>query len=160
MSEQIPSNDLFSAIVQRAQILVNAETAVLALAEEAGATVFYAAAVGKHANAIIGKRSAATTSGLCGVAFSSGQSELVCQTQGDLRIRQDLAEALGIETALAVAVIHHGELLGALMVLNRCDGSAFDELAAAELANYAEAVAELLCIRTAVEPRNSPPEAI
>mgnify|MGYP005754491631 CR=1 FL=1 len=136
-----PSTDAFRAIALKAQTLVNAETAVVALAEADGDSVFYAAAVGRHASAIEGKRGAAATSGLCGAAFNSGQSELVCQTQGDLRVRQDLAEALNITTALAVPVKHQGKLLGALMVLNRTDGSAFDETAQAQLETYADEVA-------------------
>jgi hypothetical protein len=141
MSHQIP--DSLTSIAQRAKALVNAETAVVALAEARGATVFYAAAAGKHAAAIEGKRSAVETSGLCGAAFASAQSELVCQVQHDVRVRQDIADALGITTALAVPVICGRELRGALMVLNRLDKTAFDEAAQHQLAAYAQEIADI-----------------
>lgn len=141
MSNQTPSDDdSLNAIASHAQTLVNGETAVVALLETGGETLFYAAAAGKHAAAIAGKRGATATSGLCGAALASGQPELVCQTQGDLRIRQDIAEALGITTALAVSISREGELLGALMVLNRQDDRAFDEAARDRLAAYAQEV--------------------
>ncbi len=129
-------------IARQAQAIAAAETAVVALAEKSGETIFYAAAVGKHAEAIVGKRSQASTSGLCGAVFASGQAELVCHTRGDLRVRQDLAEALGITTALAAPITRGTQLLGALMVLNRQDGGVFDDVSRGELTAYAEALAE------------------
>lgn len=144
MSQLPPSVDSLTAIAQRAQTLVGAETSVVALSEAEGETIFYAAAVGKHAAAIQGKRGARETSGLCGVALDSGQAELVCQTQGDLRVRQDLVEALGIITALATPITRDGHVLGALMVLNRQDGSLYDETAQAKLTAYAQDVTQML----------------
>ena len=135
------STEDLRAIARQAQTLTHAETAVVAIAEEDGNAVFYAAAVGKHAGAIEGKRSMAEKSGLCGAAFASGQSELVCDTRGDLRIRQDIADALGITTALAVPIMRAGELLGAFMVLNRNDGKAFDEEDRDKLDAYGQEVA-------------------
>jgi GAF domain-containing protein len=128
-------------IAAYAQALVNAETAVVAIAEDDGATVYYAAATGKHAAAIVNRRGNTATSGLCGVAFQGQQPVLVCQTQGDNRVRQDHAQAMGIETALAVPLLHQGQLLGALMVLNRIDGTPFDQPAEQELMEYANQVA-------------------
>lgn len=144
MTPPDPTPHPLTAIAQQAQALVQAETAVVALAEAEGATVFYAAAVGKHAAAIAGKRSATETSGLCGAAFTSGQPELVCQVYQDLRVRQDIAEALGITTALAVPISRQGVLKGALMVLNRQGGTAFDETDQTRLAAYAATLADTL----------------
>ena len=76
--------------------------------------------------------------------MTSGQPELVCQTQGDLRIRQDIAVALGITTALAVPIAREGQLLWALMGLNRQDGSAFDEVDRDRLAAYAQEASALI----------------
>lgn len=136
------------AIAQQAQTLVQAETAIVALAEMGGATVYYAAAVGKHAAAIAGKRGEAATSGLCGTTFQANQSVLVCNTQGDLRVRQDQVKALNITTALAVPLAADGQLLGAIMVLNRQDGGAFDAEAEQILAAYApEAAHQIQCWR-------------
>lgn len=143
MSPSTLSAETLTTIAQHAQILVRAETSVVALSEADGA-IFYAAAVGKHAAAIQGKRGARETSGLCGVALDSGQAELVCQTQGDLRVRQDLVKALEIATALATPIIRDGQVLGALMVLNRQDGSLYDEAAQAKLTDYAQEIAEVL----------------
>ena len=140
----MPTQLELTNMARRAQTLTAAETAVVALAEDSGETVVYAAAAGKYADAIAGKRSQAATSGLCGAVFASGQAELVCQTEGDIRVRQDLAEALGITTALAAPITRDGVLLGALMVLNRADGSAFDEAARLELIRYAAAIAPVL----------------
>lgn len=127
-------------IAEQIQQLVNAETAVVAIAQEAGNTIVYAAAVGKHAAVIQGKRSQTTTSGLCGAVLDTGQSALVCNPQTDVRIRQDIAEQLGISTALAVPVRMDGVLVGALMVLNRRDDSPFTETEEQALMQYAQAV--------------------
>lgn len=131
-------------IAEQVQQLVNAETAVVAIAEDAGNTVVYQAAVGKHAAFVQGKRSQTATSGLCGAVLESGQAALVCNPQTDVRIRQDLAEQLGITTALAVPVKHKGALIGALMVLNRLDGEEFTSADEQTLVQYAETVAEAI----------------
>lgn len=128
-------------IAEQVQQLVNAETAVVAIAEDAGNTIVYAAAIGQHAAFIQGKRSQASTSGLCGAVLESGQAALVCNPQTDVRIRQDLAEQLGITTALAVPVEHDGALVGALMVLNRRDGVDFTTAEEHALVQYAKTVA-------------------
>lgn len=128
-------------LAQRAQALVQAETAVVALAEAGGTHVYYAAAVGKHAAAIVGKRGAAATAGLCGLAFDSQTPVRVCQAKGDERLRQDYVTALGIETALAVPILHAGQLIGALMVLNQLEGRPFDAMAEQQLQSYAQTIA-------------------
>lgn len=140
MQEHPFSAESLRAIAQDIQALTEAETAVVALAEAEGETVFYATAVGKHAAVVEGKRGEAKTSGLCGAAFSSKQPELVCEARGDLRVRQDLVEALNITTALAVPIEQDGRLIGALMVLNRSNGRAFDEETRARLMAYARQV--------------------
>ena len=132
-------------IAEQVQQLVNAETAVIALSENGGSAIFYAAAVGKHAAFIQGTRSPVATSGLCGAVLQSGQSALVCQPQTDVRIRQDLAEQLDITTALAVPVKYNGAVVGALMVLNRRDGEAFTPAAKQALADYAGAISGAIC---------------
>ena len=69
---------------------------------------------------------------------------LVCRTEGDSRVRQDHVKALGIETALAVPLYYEGRLLGALMAMNRNDGSLFDEKAERVLTDYAQEIAPLV----------------
>jgi len=138
------NRQLLDDIARYAQEIVNAETMVVALAESEGEVVHYAAAAGKHADWILDRRGAAATSGLCGAAFQGYQPVLVCLTQGDPRVRQDHAKALGIQTALAVPLYYEGRLLGALMALNRNDNSLFDEKAEGVLANYAQEVAALV----------------
>ena len=56
-------------IAQQVQQLVNAETAVVALSQAGGSAILYAAAVGKHAAFIQGKRSPTATAGLCGTVL-------------------------------------------------------------------------------------------
>lgn len=73
-------------IAEQVQQLVNAETAVIALSEDGGSAIVYAA-VGKHAAFIQGKRSPAATSSLCVAVLQSGQPALVCHPQTDVRIR-------------------------------------------------------------------------
>ncbi|NEQ30484.1 MAG: GAF domain-containing protein [Leptolyngbya sp. SIO4C5] len=124
-------------MAQQAQNLVQAETAVVALAEADTETIYYAAAAGKHAGAIAGKRGQIATSGLCGVVLQESCPVLVAQTQGDRRVRQDQVAALGIDSALAVPIRQNGQILGALMVLNRQDGCPFDGQDEAQLAAYA-----------------------
>lgn len=143
MSQPTPADQL-AAIAQHAQTLVGAETSVLSLSEAGGETVFHAAAVGKHAAVIQGKRAASATSGLCGVTFRSQQAELVCKAPSDPRVRQDWVEVLGITTALSVPIIHDGHVLGVFMMLNRQDGSQYDEEAQVKLSAYAQDVAQML----------------
>jgi GAF domain-containing protein len=138
------NNQILEDIARRVQEIVNAETAVVALAESEGEIVHYAAAIGKHAEWILDKRGASATSGLCGTAFQGYQPVLVCRTEGDSRIRQDYAQALNIQTALAVPLYYEDRLLGALMALNRQDGSLFDEDAERILATYAHDAASLV----------------
>lgn len=138
------NRQILDDIAKFAQQIVNAETAVVALAESEGEVVYYAAAAGKHAEAIVDKKNTSANSGLCGVAFQGKVPVLVCQTEGDSRVRQDHAKAMGIKTALAVPVIYEDKLLGALMALNRTDGSEFDEEAEKVLAGYAAEVAPVV----------------
>ncbi len=144
MSQPAPSAAQLIAIAQHAQTLVGAETSVLSLSEAGGETVFHAAAVGKHAAVIQGKRAASATSGLCGVTFRSKQAELVCEAPNDPRVRQDWVEALNITTALSVPIVRNGQVLGAFMMLNRQDGSLYDADAQAQLTTYAQEVAQVL----------------
>ena len=134
------NRQILDDIAKFVQEIVNAETAVVALAESEGEFVYYAAAVGKYADAIVDKRNTSANSGLCGVAFQGKVPVLVCQTEGDSRVRQDHAKAMGIKTALAVPVIYDDKLLGALMALNRRDGREFDQEAEKVLADYATEV--------------------
>ncbi|VEP16661.1 putative phytochrome sensor protein [Hyella patelloides LEGE 07179] len=131
------TNQLLEEIAQRVRELLNAETAVVAEAFEKEEVLYYTAAVGKHASIIKGKRGAIATSGLCGTAIKSNCPILVTKTTGDTRIRQDYVQSLGIYTALAVPLQYQGKLLGAIMVLNRIDGSLFDEKTEKLLADYA-----------------------
>ena len=52
----------------------------------------------------MGKRGDIATSGLCTVVYQGSCPVVVGQTLGDNRIRQDIAVALGIKTALAVPI--------------------------------------------------------
>ena len=131
-------NQTKQEIAQKVRELLNAETVVVAEVEEE--FLKYAAAVGLHAKVIQGKRGAIATSGLCGTAIESNCPILVTRTAGDTRVRQDYVESLGIYTALAVPLQYEGKLLGAIMVLNRIDGSLFDEKAEKLLADYADEV--------------------
>ncbi|MDV3002467.1 MAG: hypothetical protein N5P05_004122 (plasmid) [Chroococcopsis gigantea SAG 12.99] len=124
-------------IAREVQDLTGGETVVVALAEEDGQVMYYAVAIGKHSASIVGKRGATATSGLCGAVSAEGEPVLVCQTRGDTRIRQDIAQALGIETALGVPVYLEGKLLAVLMVLNRVDGKLFDDSDRTILMDYA-----------------------
>ncbi len=137
------ANQLLEEIVQRVQDILSAETAVVAEVE-AEEVLYYAAAAGKHAHVIKGKRGAIATSGLCGTAIESNCPILVTKAAGDPRVRQDYVQSLGIYTALAVPLYHQGKLLGAIMALNRIDGSLFDEQAEKILADYAAEVSPLL----------------
>lgn len=138
------NRQILDEIAGRIQDLVRAETSVVALAESEGEILHYAAAMGKHAAGIIGKRGAIATSGLCGVVFQQKQPVLVDRPLFDRRVRQDLVKALGIQTALAVPLAREDELLGALMVLNRVDGGLFDEQAEQILVAYASQAAALV----------------
>ena len=58
----------------------------------------------------------------CTVVYQGSCPVVVGQTLGDNRIRQDIAVALGIKTALAVPIRVNNQLFGAVMLLNRLDG--------------------------------------
>ncbi|MGK7951456.1 MAG: GAF domain-containing protein [Xenococcaceae cyanobacterium] len=77
---------------------------------------------------------------MCGTAIEGNCPILVTETAGDPRIRQDYVQSLGIYTALAVPLQYRGKLLGAIMALNRIDGSLFDEKAEKRMADYADEV--------------------
>ena len=138
------NRQLLLEIATHAQELTRAETAVLALAEDNGQTVYYAAAVGKHADVIVDRRSKSANSGLCGVAFQGIDPVLVIDTTSDPRVRQDYVEMLDITTALAMPLCSDSELLGAIMVLNRLDGQPFDAQVEQSLAAYAQKAATQL----------------
>ncbi len=76
------------SLAQKVRSLLNAETAVVAEAVEEE-SLYYAAAVGKHAPVIKGKRGEIATSGLCGTAIEGNCPILVTKTAGDPRVRQD-----------------------------------------------------------------------
>jgi GAF domain-containing protein len=131
-------------IVQNVQNLVQGETAVLALAENHGVTVYYAASTGKYADKIVGLRGDAASSGLCGTAFQDTCPVLVTQTLGDLRVRQDYVQSWGINTALAVSLRFQGQLLGALLVFNSLDGQPFNEESSRNLTDYANNITPVI----------------
>lgn len=137
------ANRLIKEIAQEVLELLNAETVVVAEVEEKE-IIYYCEAVGKHAQVIKGKRGTISTSGLCGTAIESNCPILVTKTAGDSRVRQDYVKSLGIYTAVAVPFQNQGQLLGAIMALNRIDGSLFDEEAEKLLADYADQVCPLL----------------
>ncbi|MBD2484972.1 GAF domain-containing protein [Planktothrix sp. FACHB-1365] len=91
-------------IAEQVQELLQAETVVVMLAESSGEQVYHAAAVGKYAADIVGKRGDAATSGLPGIVFKGSCPVLVENTKGDLRVRQDTAQAWGIKSALATHI--------------------------------------------------------
>lgn len=140
----IKNHQILNEIARHIQEIIDAETAVVALAESEGEVVYYAAAVGKYAELLLDKKAPAATSGLCGAAFASSQPVLVCRTEGDNRVRQDYVKALGIQTALAVPLYYQNQLLGALMALNRNDQSLFDEETERILEAYAPHAALLV----------------
>jgi GAF domain-containing protein len=100
--------------------LIPAETVIIAQFD--GDSIDYRAGAGKNAAAIVGKRGDIATSGLCAVVYQGSCPVVVGQTLGDNRIRQDIAVALGIKTALAVPIRLNHQLFGAVMLLNRLDG--------------------------------------
>lgn len=136
-------NQTKQEIAQKVRELLNAETVVIAEVEEEE-FLYYAAAVGLHAEVIQGKRGTIATSGLCGTAIESNCPILVAKTAGDTRVRQDYVESLGIYTAVAAPLQYRGKLLGAIMALNRIDGSLFDSISEKLLADYADEVCPLL----------------
>lgn len=136
------TNQLKQEVARKVQELLNAETVVVAEVEED--FLYYAVAVGVHAEVIQGKRATIATSGLCGTAIESNCPILVTKTTGDTRVRQDYVESLGIYTALAVPLQYEGKLLGAIMALNRIDGSLFDKKAEKLLADYVSEVSSSL----------------
>ena len=118
-------------IAQDVQQLTQGETVAIALAESDGAIMYYA-------TAIIGKRGETAKTGLCGTVASEGQPVLVCQTLGDNRVRQDMAQAFGTKTALAVPVYQEGKLFAVFMVLNRLDGQLLNSEDEQRLSDYAK----------------------
>lgn len=147
-------------IAEQVQELLQAETVVVAVAESSGEQVYHQAAVGKYADAIVGKRGDTATSGLYGTAFQESSPILVKQAEGDDRVRQDYVQAWGIYTALAVPLFSQGKIWGALMVLNRLDGRSFDEQDQQQLADYATQISAHIESTQALEfsTKNAEPE--
>lgn len=142
-------------IAEEARQLIGAESSVVALAENDGEQVYYAAATGKHAERLTNRRAPSATSGLCGVAFQGREPVLVCQTLGDPRVRQDHVQALAIKTALAVPFHQAGRLLGAIMVLNREDGQEFTPQDEQTLKDYADKAASRVADYLNSQPMSS-----
>ena len=151
-----PPTSLLLRLVSEIQAQTRAQTAVIVLAEQDGTVGHYAEAVGQHAGWLRGRRGPSATSGLSGTAFRSASPVLVPDTLGDDRVRQDHAEQLGIKTALAAALRYEGRLLGALMLLNKNDGSAFDTQDEALLSRYIETIAADLAVYLAGAPLHGP----
>lgn len=133
-------------IAKQVQELLQAETVVVMLAESSGEQVYHAAAVGKYAADIVGKRGDAATSGLPGVVFQGSCPVLIENTKGDLRVRQDYVEAWGIQSALAIPLFFRGQLWGALMALNRLDTASFNQEDQQKLVNYGATISDSLPI--------------
>lgn len=133
-------------IAEQVQELLQAETVVVMLAESSGEQVYHAAAVGKYAADIVGKRGDAATSGLPGIVFKGSCPVLVENTKGDLRVRQDTAQAWGIKSALAIPLFVQGQLWGALMALNRLDAESFNEQDQQKLVKYGATISDYLPI--------------
>ncbi|MBE9146292.1 GAF domain-containing protein [Planktothrix mougeotii] len=131
-------------IAEQVQELLQAETVVVMLAESSGEQVYHAAAVGKYATNIVGKRGDAATSGLPGIVFKGSCPVLVENTKGDPRVRQDTAQTWGIKSALAIPLFFQGQLWGALMALNRLDAESFTEQDQQKLVKYGATISDYL----------------
>ena len=131
-------------VAEEIRSVTGAARSAVVFGEDGNEAIHFVAAAGAGSERLIGARGPAEGSGLCGNVLAGSCSILSVNTIGDPRIHQGHAVEGGITTAIGVPVLHDGRAFAVLMALNRADGGRFTEAQEADLARYAETVADEL----------------
>jgi GAF domain-containing protein len=143
-TESRGSGGTVDRVAEEIRSVTGAERSAVVFGEDGNAAIHFVAAAGSGSERLIGARGPTEGSGLCGNVLMGSCSILSVNTIGDPRIHQEHATAGGITTAIGVPVFHDGRAFAVLMALNRADGGQFTETEEADLARYAETVADEL----------------
>ncbi|MEM7130548.1 MAG: GAF domain-containing protein [Chloroflexota bacterium] len=120
LATYIDQDRLLNTIVEQTSDLLNSDSAILYLLNESINQHIIAAAVGP-AKAVLGMH-ASPTGSLSGWVASNNQP--VITHNQDERIDQEIAKHIGFKTVAAVPLSSETGAIGALVVLNKCNGDA------------------------------------
>lgn len=138
-----PVETLSRRIVESALELLHADLVALPIIEADGRSFTYVEAAGAGSEQVIGKTFLLDEGGLCGWVAAHSRPLLVTEVKEDPRVRQDLADALGIRSALVVPLTRGGRTLGGLSAFRlRTAFSELDQQVFELFANYATASLE------------------
>lgn len=118
--------------------LVNADISALPILDLSGDRFTYRAAVGKHADLLMGKTMPVEGGGLCGWVAKHGQTLRVPDLFTDARVLPDLARALEVNSALVTPLLHDTIVIGGLTAFR--SGESFDVIEQELLAVFSQRV--------------------
>ncbi len=131
LAASLPGTDrtgLLEAVVRTAAGVFDAAAASIALIEEATGELVYRSSWGVLAEETVGIR-LSPGQGLAGAAIAGREPIAVADCRNDERFAARVAAGIGYvpHTMLVVPLHHGGKALGALSILDRRDGRAFDQ---------------------------------
>ncbi len=119
---------LLQNIVESAVAILDCEAGSLLLVDEDARDLVFQVAVGGEGEALIGAR-VPIGSGIAGTVAATGQYMIVNDPQHDSRWRGELGESSAFSTnsILAVPLSSRNRVIGVLEVMNKRDGTGFDD---------------------------------
>lgn len=128
ITPQTDVHELINGILMAALQAVRAEEGSLLLLDEEAQELVFVEVVGENREQLVGTRMPASQ-GVVGAVVSEHAPILVEDVRQEPKWYGEVDELLGFETLsiLGMPVIHNGRLLGAIELVNKQDGSAFDE---------------------------------
>jgi GAF domain-containing protein len=115
---------LLASIVSEARVAFDAAACSIAVLDDGGEALEFAVADGAGAAQIVGTR-LPLTRGIAGYAVVSGQALAISDVAADPRFARETAEQSGYvpTTILAAPVVHEGESIGVIEVLDPALGA-------------------------------------
>ncbi|BCR03624.1 hypothetical protein DESUT3_06930 [Desulfuromonas versatilis] len=99
--------------------LVDADLALVPIGDHDGETFTYQAALGLHAEKVRRQSIPIHEGGLCGWVFQNGETLCLPDLQGDCRVKQELAQELGVTTGLIAPLFQGDQVIGGLSAFRR-----------------------------------------
>ncbi|MBL3601725.1 MAG: PAS domain-containing protein [gamma proteobacterium endosymbiont of Lamellibrachia anaximandri] len=116
----------YDTVCEAVMEMVSAQLTALPLIGESGDTFTYHAAVGRHADKLLGQSMPLKGGGLCGWVASQGQGICVPDLRQDPRVIQELADELEVTTGLLTPLTQEGKIIGGLSAFR--SGEPFDQV--------------------------------
>ncbi|MGH8104452.1 MAG: GAF domain-containing protein [bacterium] len=130
-------------IVESAKDLIKADLVALPMIQPDGRSFTYVEAIGENAELLKGQTMNLDAGGLCGWVVAHSKPLLVPDVKGDPRVVQDLADALGVRSALIVPLTRGEHTLGGLSAFRKRTSFTESDLLIFQIfANYATASLE------------------